>query len=285
MKRAILLAHYDRDGIIDPYVVAAAREYRKFAHTLVLVSVSAKTLPSNLLGTIDIFIPRENIGYDFGSWRAGIKALGTPTDFDEIICVNDSVYGPLFDLAPALECPRVADADFWGMAVSEMARRHVQSWFFAMRSTVIRSETFQTFWDSCDRDLPKHEIIEHRELGLSRTIQQSGFCLRGVHDGSSAPLASSAERNKHSSVWALLRTWRHRRKTWSSRAPFNPSELFYHRLWDSGVPFIKRRIFTENYYGLDLSQVQAELQSLSPEWAALIKNHQQRLKANRVEQT
>lgn len=277
MKRAFLLAHFDRDGIIDPYVVAAAREYRRFADTLILISVSATTLPNDLVDIVDTFIPRENSGYDFGSWRAGLQALPDPFDFDEIVCVNDSVYGPLFDLAPALESPRVAEADFWGMTVSEMQTPHVQSWFFAMRSPVIRSEGFYTFWNSCGNDLPKEDIIAQRELGLSHAIRQSGFHMAGIFDARDTPLASPADRRKHSSLGAPLRTWRHRRKTWPSRAPFNPSELFYARLWDSGVPFIKRRIFTENYYGLDLSHVQTELHALSPQWASLINNHRQRL--------
>ena len=148
MKLAILLAHYDRDGIIDPYVIAAAKEYRNFTDTLIVISVSAKTLPNDLSGIVDVFIPRENTGYDFGSWRAGLQALPDPFDLDEIICVNDSVYGPLFDLAPALESPRVAAADFWGITVSEMQTSQVQSWFFAMRAPVIRSECFYTFWNS-----------------------------------------------------------------------------------------------------------------------------------------
>lgn len=277
MKRAILLAHYDRDGIIDPYVIAAAREYRRFADTLILISVSAKALPKDLAGLVDIFVTRENVGYDFGSWRAGLQTLSRPSDFDEIIFVNDSVYGPLFDLGPSLESPRLAAADFWGMTVSEMCQRHVQSWFFGMRSSVIRSEIFQKFWDSCASDLPKEEIIARRELGVSRTIQQSGFHLAAIYDGRETPLASSAERGKHCSLMAPLRTWRHLRKTARSRAPFNPSELFYDRLWNSGVPFVKRRIFTENYYGLNLSKVQAELESRSPGWAMLVRNHRQRM--------
>jgi hypothetical protein len=179
MKRAILLAHYDRDGIIDPYVVAAAREYRKFAHTLVLISVSAKTLPSDLSDTIDIFIPRENIGYDFGSWRAGIEALGAPTNFDEIICVNDSVYGPLFDLAGALDSPAIRDAGYWGMVLSAQESWHVQSWFFSMRSAILQSSTFGEFWRTAGADLPKKELIR------PSVRNRCGWCLRreGVAQG------------------------------------------------------------------------------------------------------
>lgn len=277
MKRAILFAHYDRDGIIDPYVVAAAREYRKFADALVLISVSAKTLPPDLSGTVDIFIPRENLGYDFGSWRAGIQALGTPTDYDEIICVNDSVYGPLFDLAPALNNPKLAGAGFWGMTVSEKPRRHVQSWFFAMRSRVIQSDIFNKFWEGCGVDLPKEEIIAKRELGLSDSLQHAGYPVAGVYDGHAVPLASNAEKAVNCSAFEPLRTWRHLRKTSASRQPFNPSELFYERLWDSGVPFVKRRIFSANYYGLDLSRLRKQLHARAPEWTHLIACHNTRL--------
>jgi lipopolysaccharide biosynthesis protein len=277
MKRAFLLAHFDRDGIIDPYVVAAAREYRRFADALILISVSATTLPNDLVGIVDTFIPRENSGYDFGSWRAGLQALPAPTDFDEIICVNDSVYGPLFDLASALESPRIATADFWGMTVSEMSHRHVQSWFFAMRSSVIRSTLFNDFWHSCSTDLPKNEIIMQRELGLSNAIQQSGFGLAAIYDGRSEPLVYPAERHKHCSTFEPRRTLKYLRKTHASRAPFNPSELYYDRLWKSGVPYIKRRIFSPNYYSLNLSRVTSDIHNLSPMWFGLITNHRSRV--------
>ena len=48
MKRAILLAHYDRDGIIDPYVIAAAEEYRRFADKLVLVRKVERETPGSV---------------------------------------------------------------------------------------------------------------------------------------------------------------------------------------------------------------------------------------------
>ena len=51
--------------------------------------------------------------------RIGLEALGPPDQFDEIVCANDSVYGPLFALDPAFADALVADADLWGMCLSE----------------------------------------------------------------------------------------------------------------------------------------------------------------------
>jgi len=277
MKRAILLAHYDRDGIIDPYVIVAAKEYRRFADTLALISVSTRVLPTELHGVVDYFIPRDNVGYDFGSWRAGLETIGTLSDFDEIICVNDSVYGPLFDPAPAITSPQHRDADFWGMTISAQIEPHVQSWFFAMRPRVIQSETFRQFWAASAGDLPKDDIIKQREIGFSAALRDAEYRIAGVYDGRDSPLPSAAEKKKQWSWLSPLRTRRYCRKTRARKAPFNPSELFYDRLWESGVPFLKRRVFTTNFYGLSLPLVKAELRQLSPHWAELIVNHLHRI--------
>ena len=278
MTRAILLAHYDRDGLIDPYVVAAAREYRRFAHTLVLISVSAETLPHNVSEIVDVFIHRENVGYDFGSWKAGLRSLGDTDRFDEILFVNDSIYGPLFDLTPALNHPTTSQSDLWGMVRSEQHADHIQSWFFAARSKLIRSHSYSDFWNAAGGQRShKNEFIFRQEIGLSTSLRSAGFQIDAIYDSRHKPRAGSEEIRRHLSPWSPLRSLRLLRKSRPRRAPFNASELFYTRLWDSGVPFIKRRIFTDNYYGLDLSQVQADLESLSPEWARLIRNHRQRL--------
>ena len=60
-----------------------AGEYRRFADKLVLVSVSAKVLPPELyvLLTISLFVS----GYDFGSWRAGLEAIGTLSGFGDYL--------------------------------------------------------------------------------------------------------------------------------------------------------------------------------------------------------
>lgn len=277
MKRAILLAHYDRDNIIDPYVIAAAEEYRRFADTLVLISVSTRVLPTELHGVVDHFIHRENVGYDFGSWRAGLEAIGTLSNFDEIICVNDSVYGPLFDLAPAINSSRHREADFWGMTISAQVQPHVQSWFFAMRSPVIQSETFRRFWAASAGDLPKDDIIAQREIGFSAALWAEGNRLAAVYDGREKPLASAAEMRDHRSWRSPLRSRRNLRKTRDKKAPFNPSELFYRRLWNAGVPYLKRRIFTANFYALDPIVVSTDLQQFSPRWAELIAVHRKRV--------
>jgi hypothetical protein len=44
--------------------------------------------------------------------------LGEAEACDELICVNDSVYGPLADLGSTLGNSRLANVDFGGMCLS-----------------------------------------------------------------------------------------------------------------------------------------------------------------------
>jgi hypothetical protein len=284
MKRAIVLAHYDRDGMVDPYVVAALAAYRRVCDTLVFVTVSARSIPREVDSLVDRAVIRENIGYDFGSWKAGLEALGRPEDFDEVVCVNDSVYGPLFDIAGALNSATACQADYWGMVLSGMNCWHVQSWFFAMRATLLRSAQFAEFWRNAGDELPKEDVILRREIGLSETAFRGGYAVAGVYDARVSPPVAWQDIADHVSLAEPARTWRLIRRTRPRRGHLNPSELLYRRLWAAGIPFLKRRVLHTNHYGLDLKRVEADLERLSPEWHALIAAHGHRTGENAWQQ-
>ena len=160
MTRAVVLAHYDPDGIIDPSVVRGLQVYRAVADRLVVVSASARSLPAEAASLADEFLPRDNVGYDFGSWRDGLSLLGPLDRFDEVICVNDSAYGPFADLGPVLADPRVAAADFWGMIRSAQRGDHLQSWFLAFRRPVLTSPAFARFWEGVVPQPSKEGVID-----------------------------------------------------------------------------------------------------------------------------
>jgi rhamnosyltransferase len=275
--RAIVFAHYDPSGAFDPLVVAALRSYRPHADRLVLVSASVPRPPAAVAGLVDAFVARPNVGYDFGSWRDGLATL-RPGDFDEILCVNDSVYGPLFDLGPALEHPRTAAADLWGMVLSEQGTRfrpgrcpHVQSWFFGMRRRLLEAPLFDRFWSSVVPLPSKEEVVDRYELGLSAACRRAGLNVAAIYDAREAAPVSLAELWPHVRLADPRRAWRLVRK--GRRNPHNPSELLWRRLLEAGIPFVKASVFRTNHYGLDLGRVTAELARRHPDIVPLIRAH------------
>jgi len=276
-RRAIVMAHFDTSGGFAPHVCHALSAYRDVADHLVVASNSARRLPASLTTIVDGFLPRANVGYDFGAWRDGLATIRTG-DFDEVLCVNDSVFGPLANIAPTLTDPRIAEADLWGMVLSDQnARRdaprvpHLQSWFLGLRRRLLESDAFHAFWRSGEPCATKLDIIEQYEIGFTARMVDAGLRVAGLYDATRAPRVTLREVWPHLSSAAPRRSWRLIRK--SRRQSHNPSELLWWRLWDAGVPYVKVGLFTKNHYGLDLRRVIAELQARFDYDAGFIKDH------------
>ena len=295
MPRALILAHYDQDGLIDPHVIQALQIYRRLVNRLVVVSTAAACLPPAAANLVDDFVIRPNEGYDFCSWKLGLERLVPYHEFDEIVFCNDSVYGPLSRWEGMLDDPRVEDADLWGMVRSIQGPKcrgnvdcpHLQSWFFVMRNRAIRSPAFSSFWNSVQPLLTKEAVIDQYEVGLSETFAQAGLTLRAIYDTAatnheSAPAWSDLGPHLSFARSRLRQSWRLLKK--ARRGRTNPSELLPLKVIDAGVPFVKVGVFRVNHYGLDLDYVRRQLTERQQAGQiaydlTLIADHLQRLQA------
>ena len=292
IKRALIFAHYDRDGVIDPHVQYALQCYREVVNCLIVVSTSATALPESIAQHVDHFISRPNKGYDFCSWKKGMGSLGDYRQFDEIICCNDSVYGPLFDLTPVLQSSCLDEIDFWGMVQSAQGTKqrgvhkssqHLQSWFFCMRRDLICSPVFTSFWESVRPLEKKEDIINAYEIGMTEKFREAGFRVAAIYDATdhrNKPSLSFLEIAPHLNWKNIWQWYRIIKKT--RRRINNPSEMLPLRLIQSGVPFLKVGVLSVNHYGLDLAYIRRELDQMASRRVidydlSLIDKHSQRL--------
>jgi lipopolysaccharide biosynthesis protein len=256
--RALIYVHFDRDGIVDPHVEYALAQYRSHVDHVVFVSPSVKELSPKQKTLVDRFVPRENIGYDFGSWRDGLLTLDADR-YEEIIFANDSVYGPLWSPGPVLDFGRERNLDFWGMVMSDqmvtpgVATPHIQSWLFVARKKLIQSEAFQSFWQGVEPVGTKREIIQRFEVGLTESVRRGGFSMGAVYDTKKSMLDRVKTAVREASFTELFRTWRLLRR--SVRQNRNPAEGDWDTVLASGVPFVKVSLLRLNPYGRKLRRV------------------------------
>jgi len=137
--------------------------------------------------TDDILI-RKNIGYDFSAVRDAFFYLGWDTVklFDSVIIMNDTCFGPFFDLSCYFKKMKEVECDFWGitdhpyrqdgMPVSNSSiPYHIQSYFVVYKNKILRSIAFQSFWNNVNDYENVCDVIIHYETQLTELLNSLNF--------------------------------------------------------------------------------------------------------------
>jgi lipopolysaccharide biosynthesis protein len=274
LPRALIMAHYDRDGLVDPHVLYSLAAYRRSFSHIIFVSASANCLPPGHEHLVDVFISRENIGYDFFSWKTGFNALKEKERFFEVVFVNDSIYGPLFDIEHVLTAPKVKEADVWGLTSSFEISWHIQSFFFAMRHDVLVSDAAIEFWDNIVPLRDKGEIITRYEVPMASFFRGRGWSADAIFTAPKSQSewevfrAGAGPRNPIRAAWHLYKNRRPRAR--------NPTLLLWDAAIEAGVPFLKVELMRSNPLNLPLEPIHAYIERNTRYPISLIDAHVRR---------
>lgn len=188
VKRLFLIAGYDAHGRVLPSLVHQVREFAKYGDcVLVMDSDCASSETKQVRPFCKYVSAARHCEYDFGSYkRAFIWAqenlhLG---DYDFVYMVNDSVYGPLFDMAQYLAKMESFGTDAFGMVRKTGGKlSHIQSWFIGMTPTVFMSDWFNEFIKSVTKLKSKTAVTALYENGFTQLLNARGIqwkCLFNV---------------------------------------------------------------------------------------------------------
>lgn len=190
MKRVCVFAHYDRDNIIDDYVIYYLNALKDVAETIIFVSDCdlEQKETAKLNGIADYIIAQKHGEYDFGSYKRGfLLAKDKGLEFDELIFANDSVYGPFYPLKPIFEKMEKKKCDWWGMTKNSYGMKeqklvykpkwepHIQSYFIVFSKKVFTNDVFEAFMLKIKHENKKEDIITKYEVGLSKYLNKNGF--------------------------------------------------------------------------------------------------------------
>lgn len=194
-----VFSHFDKDGIIDEYVVYYLQALRDLGSDIVFVSTALKTKEeaAKIENICSKIILKQNIGYDFGAWSTGIAScLGHVKNYETMILCNDSVYAPLFELSEMFDAMRKRNLDGWSITDSIEVSYHLQSYFLVFGQNVLADLEFWNFWRKYVVYKNKRNIIIKYEIGLSKLLQERSFKI-GAYCETSA-LTTSATNITHS---------------------------------------------------------------------------------------
>lgn len=273
-QRIGVVAHFDFDGELAPYVRRLVSELLTVCERVALVSSSGID-PGGLEWVSAqpdvIFVDRPNAGYDFKSFHVGLEALG-PLDGTEVVLCNDSFFGPLIPFRSVMNRMAERDVDFWGMTASDEIEPHVQSYFLVVRPQVAASPAFAAFWSALGTPANRAEAIERGEMRLSRWMTDAGFRF-GAYFEPTEP-----------QVWLAVRRWAYwqlaedrptaAKSEWERLAQerflsdarywFNPTVLLADAALDGSLPVVKLEAVRADPAGLGGRRLFESLERINP---------------------
>ncbi len=171
-KRCVIYFIYDKDGIIDDYVIDQLKDLRNNAQHIHCV-INGKLSHDGKLAleqvADDIYV-RENKGVDVGAYKAAIEYLTWDfiRTFDELVVMNNTCFGPVYPFKDCFDWAKKQDVDLWGLTLdnkflSEEAKNCLhcskrktlyQSQFIVFRSSLYKDSFLKKFYDeiptTCD---------------------------------------------------------------------------------------------------------------------------------------
>jgi rhamnosyltransferase len=281
VNRLFIFAHFDRDHIVDPYVVRYVSALSRFGN---VSFVSTSRLSPAEIAKIRPFtvrvVCRADIGRDFMSWQLGLKLLEDLTRYDEIVICNDSVYAPIFPLEEMFDVMKGCHATYWGVTSSSEVAPHIQSYFISFRRPVLEQQEFWRFWDDVAPQPNKRAIIETYEVGLSLLLERLGLSA-ATYFSADDRLNDALATFKWISVLATMPSFYIPNKSLDATAlltgAYNKTLVLWKELILSRVPIIKVELLRDNPKDQPLDDVFATLARHSQYPVQLIRDHLRRV--------
>ncbi len=160
-NRLAIFCFYDAAGHADAYVRTFLDGLVPYVKRLVIVSnghVDAETCDMFAQFTPHV-IERENKGLDAAAYRQVLLSIGWDQleRFDEVICCNDTCFGPVYPFEEMFDAMAKRPVDFWGVTahadeidpgLPKPIPAHIQAYWHAYRHSLVVSPAFHEYWEN-----------------------------------------------------------------------------------------------------------------------------------------
>ncbi len=178
--KLVIASVYDRDGIIDDYLVFYLTSLKAVTDRLI-VAVNGNldgTGYEKLMTVADEIYRRPNTGFDFGAYKDVLENYlhpGELENYQELILCNDTCYGPFISFEDIFARMRENGSEFWSMNyIDDPLLPHFQSYFM-----VFRGEAIALLSDFLDKEVDSSIVNPIQacgyEHGLSEAILSNGI--------------------------------------------------------------------------------------------------------------
>lgn len=186
-KRICLFAGYNKDEVIEDYVLYLIEKLSAISHVYFLADNNIKAEEKEKLSPyVQGAYGFHHGKYDFGSWQELINILGWEklAEYDELILINDSVIGPLYNIQILID-KTVLDEEWQVCGINsayDYKNWHLSSYFLMLKKEVFLSDIFKNYISSIEKEENVEKVIEKYEIGLSKLLLDNGYNVKSITD-------------------------------------------------------------------------------------------------------
>lgn len=158
-KKVAIFAANAEDGSIPDYVIYYISKIDLIVDSVMLIGdyeLCSLNELNKVTAIVDYAQFKRHNSYDFGSYKIGLEYLrneGILNNLEELYLINDSCYGPIFDIKEIVSKMHEKSCDFWGLTDSNDMKYRILSFFYCFKQQVIRDPFFIHFFDRVQREM------------------------------------------------------------------------------------------------------------------------------------
>lgn len=192
LNRLGIFFFYDKDGIVDNYVVYLLEEMKKNLKDLLIVCNGKLTSEGREKFNVltESVIVRENKGFDVWAYKEGIEYITWENiiTYDEVVFFNSTIFGPLYSFTEMFETMWEKKLDFWGITKHHQIDynpfgvsginyipEHIQSHFIVIRKRMLTSYDFKNYWEKTPEINSYEEAVVLHEGIFTKKFSDKGF--------------------------------------------------------------------------------------------------------------
>jgi rhamnosyltransferase len=191
MKRALLFVHYHKYNGISEHILYLLKSVRHVYSYIVFISNSSIDVErqSKLDGLYDKLVFLKNKDSDFESWKDVIfqEGIENLSGYDNLTLMNDTCFGPFFELEICYACMESKNIDFWGMSAGrskglkrkktlyDSSLEYIDGYFICFNKNIVQHSVFKKFWETAIDKADIEKNVKKYEVKLTHELSKEGF--------------------------------------------------------------------------------------------------------------
>lgn len=263
---AIVVAHFHPDGRVARHLLEFIEFARKFVTPhIVLVSTNISEDSKLQVEEHCRVIQRDNVGYDFWSYKVGLESLPSDVSWTRWIIINSSIViaSPAVLLAQLLSRP--VGYGLLGLTQSEDMAKHLQSYCVMFEGkNFLKSEILRNWWSTMRPISDRDQVIRHYEIGMTQYFERNKIPVQAIYQLTQSDKLTAIARSicENNIVFNIPATQSHFTFNLESASRFNPT----HVMWDavfSRFGVVKIEFLRKSLFSLGLMPLVTQLEGWS----------------------